>query len=91
MKPDPTPEEIATTLFKLVADTASVQLDPATDGPVVMFKSPSFTKRAIASAIRAAEDAVRERCAEIALAIDSGRGNEKEIAAAIRREAGDAE
>lgn len=26
----------------------------------------------------------RERCASIALAIDSGRGNEKEIAAAIR-------
>lgn len=29
--------------------------------------------------------AERERCAQIALAIDSGRGNEKEIAAAIRR------
>lgn len=27
----------------------------------------------------------REACARIALAIDSGRGNEKEIAAAIRR------
>jgi hypothetical protein len=27
----------------------------------------------------------RERCAKIAEAIDSGRGNEKEIAAAIRR------
>jgi hypothetical protein len=28
--------------------------------------------------------AERERCAQIALAIDSGRGNEKEIARAIR-------
>jgi hypothetical protein len=28
----------------------------------------------------------RERCASIALAIDSGRGNEKEIARAIRSE-----
>lgn len=28
-------------------------------------------------------DAERERCASIALAIDSGRGNEKEIAKAI--------
>lgn len=28
----------------------------------------------------------RDRCAEIALAIDSGRGNEKEIAHAIRKE-----
>lgn len=30
-------------------------------------------------------NAVVEECANIALAIDSGRGNEKEIAAAIRR------
>lgn len=30
-------------------------------------------------------EAERERCAQIALAIDSNRGNEKEIAAAIRR------
>ena len=36
------------------------------------------------NAIRAAVAAEREACAEIALAIDSGRGNEKEIAAAIR-------
>jgi hypothetical protein len=33
----------------------------------------------------------RERCAEIALAIDSGRGNEKEISRAIRARAAKAE
>lgn len=36
------------------------------------------------SALTAAKESERERCANIALAIDSGRGNEKEIAAAIR-------
>lgn len=39
----------------------------------------------IEATILAAETSERERCASIALAIDSGRGNEKEIAAAIRR------
>lgn len=34
--------------------------------------------------IKAAIAAERERCAQIAEAIDSGRGNEKEIAKAIR-------
>ena len=42
-------------------------------------------KTAIIEAIRAAENEVLERAAEIALAIDSNRGNEKEIANAIRR------
>lgn len=36
---------------------------------------------------RAGVAAERERCADIALAIDSGRGNEKEIAVAIREPA----
>lgn len=35
-------------------------------------------------AVRHAVEEERERCAQIALAIDSGRGNEKEIAHAIR-------
>lgn len=35
--------------------------------------------------VREEVEAERERCAHIALAIDSKRGNEKEIARAIRR------
>lgn len=38
-----------------------------------------------AKAVESARLDERERCANIALAIDSGRGNEKEIAVAIRR------
>lgn len=34
--------------------------------------------------ITEAEEAMKERCHDIAAALDSGRGNEKEIAAAIR-------
>lgn len=40
--------------------------------------------RDLAGLIDAALAAERERCAHIALAIDSKRGNEKEIAKAIR-------
>ncbi len=39
---------------------------------------------AITNARAAARADEREECAKIALAIDSGRGNEKEIARAIR-------
>ena len=39
----------------------------------------------VKEAIRDAANAALEIAAKIALAIDSGRGNEKEIAAAIRR------
>ncbi len=42
-----------------------------------------FTAVSVAEALRAE----REACAKIALAIDSGRGNEKEIATAIRARA----
>lgn len=41
-------------------------------------------RRPFASIRPAIESELTERCANIALAIDSGRGNEKEIAAAIR-------
>lgn len=41
----------------------------------------------VAVQIAEAIEAEREACAEIALSIDSGRGNEKEIAAAIRARA----
>lgn len=40
----------------------------------------------IAKTITAAEETERERCAKIAEAIDSGRGNEKVIAASIRHD-----
>jgi len=41
-------------------------------------------RRTVNAAMAAAKNAERERCAHIALAIDSKRGNEKEIARAIR-------
>ncbi len=40
--------------------------------------------KAVDAAIAGAVARERERCARIALAFDSGRGNEKEIARAIR-------
>lgn len=42
-----------------------------------------FNEDDIMAAMKVAREAERRRCAEIALAIDSGRGNEKEIARAI--------
>lgn len=47
-----------------------------------------FSAAEIEAAMRAAVEHEREQCAEIALAIDSGRGNEKEIARAIRARSG---
>lgn len=46
---------------------------------------PSPTSPDTTAAVEAAVKAERERCAHIALAIDSKRGNEKLIAAAIRK------
>jgi len=43
-------------------------------------------RRVVNDAMTAAKNAERERCAAIALAIDSSRGNEKEIARAIRKQ-----
>jgi hypothetical protein len=46
----------------------------------------SDCRRTVNEAMDVAKKAERERCAQIALAIDSKRGNEKEIARAIREQ-----
>ena len=55
--------------------------DPPPDGDDPYFENTLFDLTEI---ITEAEEAMKERCHDIAAALDSGRGNEKEIAAAIR-------
>lgn len=52
-------------------------------------KITSNIRLLVGRAIQLRTAAEREACASIALAIDSGRGNEKEIAAAIRARGGE--
>lgn len=63
--------------------TAAIKMEGVSMGGK-LYVLESDCRRAVNEAMTAAKNAERERCAQIALAIDSKRGNEKEIARAIR-------
>lgn len=73
-------EQTAAELFRL----ATKQMPDRIDKAIAAFRSVEPHAIINRAALYAAINAEADRCADIALAIDSGRGNEKEIARTIR-------